>query len=335
MKLFFIYISLINSFLFSQTIDTSYSENFKIISERHDKFPIYYNGFFKKFDSKGILVEEGNYQFRTKIPCVTCFDYEIKIDSFEFSDTINGKLATAMEYRQKPTDKLVKIESIDSLPIKTGIWKTYHSNGKISSSGLYSDKVHIHFTSDHETSSTVAGWYGSFSDKITTIRHTDYLKTGTWEYFNEEGKLIRIEEYLDGQLLYQKNEIENKKIQKECESKTIDIKLGSSLEFLECVDNNLDIWENLIESKIIFESDTLDVIKIYELHFKFRAENLNFIDFKANGNHYTATYFYSGCVGEFCREDLKLEFEFDKNGKLHVTDLYDFDEETQSKIDVK
>lgn len=207
MKFFIYSIVFFNSLLFSQTIDTSYFENCKIISERHEKFSTYYHGLFRKFDPKGVLIEEGNYKLMPKVPCLSCFDYEIKIDSFELSDTINGKLVTAMEYIRKKTDKLVQIESIDSLPIKTGIWKTYHSNGKINSSGSYTDKVHVHFTKNHETI-YYSGWPEGFSDKITTVRNVDYLKTGTWEYFDENGKQIRTEEYLEGQLLYQKNEIE-------------------------------------------------------------------------------------------------------------------------------
>ncbi len=100
-----------------------------------------------------------------------------------------------------------------------------------------------------------------------------------------------------------------------------------------CENKELPYWENIIESKIIYSKDTINVLKAYELNFKSKAENLHFVDFINDGNKFTAIYFYSGCAGDLCMVVLKVELKINEKGRLVLSDMYDYDEEIKQRVE--
>ncbi len=118
-----------------------------------------------------------------------------------------------------------------------------------------------------------------------------------------------------------------------CFTKEFKINKKDELKFFVCENENLQHWENIIESKIIYSKDTINVLKEYELHFKSKAENLHFVDFINNGNKFTAIYFYSGCAGDLCMVVLKVEFKINEKGRLVLIDMFDYDEEIKQRVE--
>ena len=117
----------------------------------------------------------------------------------------------------------------------------------------------------------------------------------------------------------------------DCTTKTIDIGYSSPLKIEECEDRELEIWKNISSSKIIYKIDTLDLFKLYKLNFEEIPQNLHFIDLEKENTKIFASYYFRGCVGDFCKLILKIEFEINKKSELIVSDIYHFNEETQEK----
>jgi hypothetical protein len=97
-----------------------------------------------------------------------------------------------------------------------------------------------------------------------------------------------------------------------CFTKEFKINKKNELKIFVCENEKLQYWENIIESKVIYSKDTINVLKEYQLHFNSKAENLHFVDFINDGNKFTAIYFYSGCAGDLCMVVLKVEFTINK-----------------------
>lgn len=127
-----------------------------------------YNGVYKEFYENGKIKSDGNYTFTDTVACIDCFDMETK-------------------------KQIYKADLHPSL--RTGTWREFWENGRPKSSGEYYPGV-------HQVS------YGALPDPSKNgvfspggLSH-DYLKDGEWKYYNENGKLNRLEFYFKGKLVY-------------------------------------------------------------------------------------------------------------------------------------
>jgi antitoxin component YwqK of YwqJK toxin-antitoxin module len=123
-----------------------------------------YSGRFSEFYETGILKTEGYYKYpeNDTVECVECY------------------------YFRDPR----KIEYSESKwPLKIGIWKEFHPNGKIKSSGNYYSGIHEY----HNKSILERGK----SRGVISVG-CEYLKHGEWKIFDENGQLVKIEYYVKG-----------------------------------------------------------------------------------------------------------------------------------------
>ncbi|ASS50397.1 MAG: hypothetical protein A3D31_12585 [Candidatus Fluviicola riflensis] len=128
-------------------------------------------GKYKEFDSTGILMIEGNYSIVDSVQCKDCYDeFQGIWQKYEYADL-----------RTKPV----------------GMWKYFYSDGQIKMEGAYSEKVHAYRGDPNLFNETDIG-------PINVWIHYDLLKNGQWIYYNESGKKIKMEEYIDGALIYVK-----------------------------------------------------------------------------------------------------------------------------------
>jgi antitoxin component YwqK of YwqJK toxin-antitoxin module len=128
-----------------------------------------YAGKFKEYDTTGIMIAEGNYKIVDSVGCKDCYDgFSGKWSKYEYAD-------------------------IRNVPI--GEWKYYHSNGQIKMKGTYSELVHAYCGDPNLFGKTDIG-------PINVWIHYDLLKNGQWVYFDENGIKNKMEEYIDGTLIY-------------------------------------------------------------------------------------------------------------------------------------
>lgn len=84
------------------------------------------------------------------------------------------------------------------IPMPVGIWKFYSSNGSIKSTGGFSDRIHqyrdLSYPIWHDT---INGMHPPVPVSISD----QFLKNGTWEYYNEKGENHMSEEYFHGVLV--------------------------------------------------------------------------------------------------------------------------------------
>jgi antitoxin component YwqK of YwqJK toxin-antitoxin module len=122
------------------------------------------SGIFNEFYETGILKIEGYYKYpdNDSTECVECYNFR--------------------DYR-----KITYAES--KWPIKIGIWKEFHPNGKIRTSGNYYSGIHEY----HNKSILERGK----SRGVISVG-CEYLKHGEWKIFDENGQLVKIEYYVKG-----------------------------------------------------------------------------------------------------------------------------------------
>lgn len=157
---------------FGQTIhrDTSY-HNKGIVACIADFDTIKYVrcGYYAEFDLQGNKILEGQYKAVDSLPCKECYEW-----------SSNGNI--------------IAYDYTDAREQKTGEWKSFYPNGILKERGFYSATVHE--------------FYGTQSPRQpqnhpeNVYSEIEYLKTGTWEYFNESGQLEKTIEYLDGQIIF-------------------------------------------------------------------------------------------------------------------------------------
>lgn len=128
-----------------------------------------YAGKYKEFDNTGVLIIEGNYKIVDSVQCKDCYDGFRGIwQKYEYADLKN---------------------------VPVGVWKYFYSNGQIKMEGAYSEKVHAYCGDPNLFNKTDIGPVNVW------IRH-ELLKNGQWFYYNESGQKIKMEEYIDGSLIY-------------------------------------------------------------------------------------------------------------------------------------
>jgi len=151
-----------------------YHPNGKLyIEHEYDTVLNCYAGKFKEFDTTGALIIEGNYKIVDSVQCKDCYD------------GIEG------HWR--------KYEYIPLLSVPVGEWKYYYPNGQIKIQGTYSESVHAYCGDPNLYDKTDI-------EPINVWITYDFLKNGKWNYFGENGKIIKMEEYIDGALIYVKGE---------------------------------------------------------------------------------------------------------------------------------
>ena len=130
-----------------------------------------YAGKYKEFDTTGTLITEGHYKIVDSVRCKDCYDeFHGKWKKYDYTDLRN---------------------------VPVGMWKYFYSNGQIKMEGAYSEKVHAFRGDPNLFIETNKGPVNVWIDY-------DLLKNGQWVYYNENGKKMKMEEYIDGELIYVK-----------------------------------------------------------------------------------------------------------------------------------
>lgn len=158
--------------VFWNKVDTSYYFNGKI--ETITEIDSLYQrvGEYKEFDTTGILRVEGHFSQIDTAECMNCYKNTLGFGS---------------------PGKWFQITKIDVREIKVGQWFTYHSNGKMATSGQYDTLFTIHYGQGKPQG----------INRISAIYMSELqLKAGIWRYYDITGKLYLQEEYFRGQLVF-------------------------------------------------------------------------------------------------------------------------------------
>lgn len=84
--------------------------------------------------------------------------------------------------------------------VPSGIWTTYHANGKLESIGQYLPYTFIGTQHDSDTLKYAVECHPAGTILLYTITTETKLRNGLWQYYDETGKEIR-EEYYEGGIL--------------------------------------------------------------------------------------------------------------------------------------
>lgn len=134
-----------------------------------------YAGYFIEFDSLGERKIKGTYKIVDSVRCKDCYGGHP-----EYPD--NPSVWTKKEYSHQRS-------------IQTGVWGFYHPNGEEASEGEYAELV-------HETKGESLQDNNSYFIAHSNWGTSEQLKQGYWYYYDEQGRLIKQEEYVDGVLVY-------------------------------------------------------------------------------------------------------------------------------------
>jgi antitoxin component YwqK of YwqJK toxin-antitoxin module len=131
-------------------------------------------GFYREYDSLGEIKIKGAYKIVDSVKCKDCYDGHP-----EYPD--NPSVWSKKEYNKDKS-------------IQTGVWKFYHPNGLIALEGQFAELM-------HETEGQSLPDKSSYIIAHCNWRTSEQLKQGVWYYYNENGSLIKKEEYVDGVLV--------------------------------------------------------------------------------------------------------------------------------------
>ena len=153
-----------------------YHKNGKLYQEyEFDTVVNTYAGYFIEFDTLGERKMKGAYKIVDSVRCKDCYEGHP-----EYPD--NPSVWTKKEYSRQRS-------------IQTGYWEFYHPNGEEASEGEYAELM-------HETRGQSLPDKNSFLTAYSNWGTSEQLKQGYWYYYDEEGRLIKQEEYVDGVLVY-------------------------------------------------------------------------------------------------------------------------------------
>lgn len=141
---------------------------FKII----DIFPL--DKMEMNYDENGNLYSKGEYILVDSVECLNCYK-------------LIGEIAPTPYFKARYTKK-----------IKVGTWEIYHSNGKIKEFGRFCHKVREFYGMRYPLE-----WEGkTWPEPVAGYASPEYLKDGTWQYYDEQGNNIMTEEYVCGNLIH-------------------------------------------------------------------------------------------------------------------------------------
>lgn len=159
----------------STTTDTSYYANMQarvIVNYAFINGSKYQHGYYREFDSTGIILVEGYYQAHLdSIECIDCF-------------TINHYDSSLIQYTKAHYNE-----------IRTGIWKYYYPNGHLKMEGEYSPKIH-----EDRSSFMLAKGCNSVMGPVGI--GIQFLEHGPWSYYNEFGEITNRKWYYQGRLIH-------------------------------------------------------------------------------------------------------------------------------------
>lgn len=121
----------------------------------------------------------------------------------------SGKLGNRLNFKHNKLDSLfttyyengqIMFTGNYKEDARTGEWKEYYENGKLKSEGSYCiDIAPVIVTYDNVDS--LKKEYPNLIDDTIFVNYALDFKSGTWKYYNGEGKLIREEFYEKGKLI--------------------------------------------------------------------------------------------------------------------------------------
>jgi len=210
-------------FILSSVPCLSQTDTIRWDSKKLDSINNVYKDGYHIFKKGNKIVQEGNYKNNCAIGIWKYYYPDGNIESLvDYVCTDNGRsdesgqhieyyksgqIKTEGRYQKAKNDSVLcilcydrrefkKIEWAEFSPsLKVGEWKEYFENGKIKSIGEYYLGVHQTFNTE---------WFKEDSNKEKTgvgTVGTDYLKDNEWKYYNDAGKLIKIEYYKQGTLI--------------------------------------------------------------------------------------------------------------------------------------
>lgn len=172
-----------------------YSINGQKTQEFYDRDKVIYDT-LRKWTDEGKLYHQEAYTTKGylsidywvetgKISDLGTYEITKKVPKLEIYDSIKGITYTSKFCR-----------SDQPCYIRAGIWKQYHKNGVLASEGKYlpwSFIILIRGAKEDENNPGVLSAYGE-----------NYLKDGTWNYYDDKGKLTKTEVYKSGLLMNEK-----------------------------------------------------------------------------------------------------------------------------------
>ena len=131
------------------------------------------NGKYTEYSENNILLVDGKYEINSdSLECIDCF----------------------VVLRDSAFKPIFKSEFNEE---RTGIWKYYHPNGQLKEKGKYSNKIRVTTTQTLFSSKTQYQQNGPSPVGIGP----EYLKTGPWEYYDENGNLTKVIWYYEGRVI--------------------------------------------------------------------------------------------------------------------------------------
>jgi len=136
-----------------------------------------YSGQYKEFYESGGIKTEGNYKKSNNdsVECVLCYRHGSGYEKYDWAE--------------------------NNPPIKVGEWKEYYENGKLKSIGEYYLGVHQSFMIRSEENLDSITGEPTGVKLLLLVLGNEYLKDGEWNYYNENGFLIKTEFYIKGTLV--------------------------------------------------------------------------------------------------------------------------------------
>lgn len=114
-------------------------------------------------------------------------------------DSVKCKDCYKDEYSENRVDgRWTKYEFVNCNSLKVGVWIYYHPNGQLKMIGEYHDMVHAYNGISYPLSWEAKSW----PSPRNVYREYEYLKKGTWEYYDEAGNHILTEEFANGALVF-------------------------------------------------------------------------------------------------------------------------------------
>lgn len=127
------------------------------------------SGLFQSYYQNGVIMEEGNY---------------IKLGASDYDSMMVDK------NRQH-----VKCEDYNVFDARIGVWKYYHNNGSIKSTGVFIPQCLCYSTIQEKFNKELK------ANLVSTVVEIEYLKDGHWKYFDRKGKLSKEEVFKKGKLV--------------------------------------------------------------------------------------------------------------------------------------
>jgi antitoxin component YwqK of YwqJK toxin-antitoxin module len=122
----------------------------------------------------------------------------LEIGNYKLVDNTNDEIII---YDSTRFDKFTSVRCISQCYERTGIWKSYHSNGAIEEEGYYLPyEFEVAYPTKLDSNNVgIPIANTSFDWPSQGIVCSTYLKDGIWNYYDENGRKLKTEQFVQGQ----------------------------------------------------------------------------------------------------------------------------------------